>query len=176
MTLSDTFVDLMSIFSVTSIMTHFWSCKTRKKYTVRLSNFSFTKILISGLKDLQFRCMNTRLPFPLSGVLSKVQFHPLPEEGANTHCFHISDFIKDNLDLIAQGNAMQFLSDDNGNTYNRCHCNELLPSLPLFHLKFLPALPQSGVISKLVTLISGEERRIPSFSTSWMNAVDFTTK
>lgn len=83
------------------------------------------------MKDLQFRCMNTRLPFPLSGVLSKVQFHPLPEEGASTHCFHISDFIQDNPDLVSQGNAMQFLSDDNGNTYNRCHCNELLPPLPL---------------------------------------------
>ncbi|KAL9715162.1 hypothetical protein Ac2012v2_001823 [Leucoagaricus gongylophorus] len=33
----------------------------------------------------------------------------------------VKDFIQDNPDLIAQGNSMQFLSDDNGHTYNRCH-------------------------------------------------------
>lgn len=27
-----------------------------------------------------------------------------------------------NPDLIVPGNAMDFISDDGGNTYNRCHC------------------------------------------------------
>jgi len=33
----------------------------------------------------------------------------------------VKDFIKENPDLLAPGNAMQFLSDDGGQTYNRCH-------------------------------------------------------
>ncbi|KAJ3562371.1 hypothetical protein NP233_g9614 [Leucocoprinus birnbaumii] len=33
----------------------------------------------------------------------------------------VKKFMDENPDLVAQGNAMQFLSDDNGNTYNRCH-------------------------------------------------------
>lgn len=34
----------------------------------------------------------------------------------------IIDFMKDNKELIPEGNALSFLSDDNGVTYNRCHC------------------------------------------------------
>jgi hypothetical protein len=30
--------------------------------------------------------------------------------------------MEQNPDLIAPGNGMGFLSDDNGLTYNRCHC------------------------------------------------------
>ncbi|KAI0763668.1 glycosyltransferase family 15 protein [Irpex lacteus] len=33
----------------------------------------------------------------------------------------VKEFIQENPDLVEPGNAMQFVSDDNGNTYNRCH-------------------------------------------------------
>ena len=37
--------------------------------------------------------------------------------------FHTTvEFMEQNPDLIAPGNGMGFLSDDNGFTYNRCHC------------------------------------------------------
>ena len=38
---------------------------------------------------------------------------------------YVAEFIQENPDLVEPGNAMQFVSDDNGNTYNRCHCTEL---------------------------------------------------
>jgi alpha 1,2-mannosyltransferase len=33
-----------------------------------------------------------------------------------------SDFIKEHPEHIAEDNAMKFLSDDGGDTYNKCHC------------------------------------------------------
>jgi len=33
----------------------------------------------------------------------------------------VKEFIKTNQDLVSPGNAMTFLSDDNGENYNRCH-------------------------------------------------------
>ena len=37
--------------------------------------------------------------------------------------FHTTaEFMEQNPDLIAPGNGLGFLSDDNGLTYNRCHC------------------------------------------------------
>ena len=46
-----------------------------------------------------------------------------PEEALSLQFFHTTvEFIDQNPDLIAPGNAMGFLSDDNGVTYNRCHC------------------------------------------------------
>jgi len=33
----------------------------------------------------------------------------------------VKEFMKENPDLVSPGNAMQFISDDGGNTYNRCH-------------------------------------------------------
>jgi alpha 1,2-mannosyltransferase len=33
-----------------------------------------------------------------------------------------SDFIKKYPEYIPEGNGMKFLSDDGGETYNRCHC------------------------------------------------------
>jgi alpha 1,2-mannosyltransferase len=34
----------------------------------------------------------------------------------------LTDFIRENPELIPEGNGMKFLSDDGGETYNRCHC------------------------------------------------------
>lgn len=41
-------------------------------------------------------------------------------------------FIKKHPELLTEGNAMDFLSDDGGATYNRCHCefNEFLAIIP----------------------------------------------
>jgi alpha 1,2-mannosyltransferase len=43
-----------------------------------------------------------------------------------------SEFINANPDLVSTENAMAFLSDDGGETYNRCHCK-------------LPVVPTSGL-------------------------------
>lgn len=79
------------------------------------------------VQDSQFHSLNTRLPFRLFGRQSKVRNRCLtwPPIDAQRCC--VSDFIKQNPDLVAPGNAMQFLSDDNGNTYNRCHCTYYAP-------------------------------------------------
>jgi hypothetical protein len=45
------------------------------------------------------------------------------EEALSSQFFHTTvEFMQQNPDLIAQNNGMGFLSDDNGLTYNRCHC------------------------------------------------------
>ena len=36
-----------------------------------------------------------------------------------------SDFIAEYPDLVEPGNAMGFISDNGGQTYNRCHCQYL---------------------------------------------------
>ena len=33
----------------------------------------------------------------------------------------LAEFIKENPQLVEKGNAMGFISDNNGDTYNRCH-------------------------------------------------------
>lgn len=46
-----------------------------------------------------------------------------PEETLSLQFFQTTvEFIEQNPDLIPQNNAMGYLSDDNGLTYNRCHC------------------------------------------------------
>jgi len=47
----------------------------------------------------------------------------LPEYGETIETLWqtVTDFVKQNPDLIASNNGMGFLSDDNGLTYNRCH-------------------------------------------------------
>ena len=32
------------------------------------------------------------------------------------------EFMKENPETLAEDNAMKFISDDGGETYNRCHC------------------------------------------------------
>jgi hypothetical protein len=40
----------------------------------------------------------------------------------NVDAHIIAEFIEKNPGLISADNAMRFLSDDGGVTYNRCHC------------------------------------------------------
>ena len=51
--------------------------------------------------------------------------------------FHVksilSEFILAYPDLVSPDNAMAFLSDDNGQTYNRCHCKSLPVYSPFSH-------------------------------------------
>lgn len=39
------------------------------------------------------------------------------------------EFMQENPDLISPGNGMDFLSDDGGSTYNRCHCKSICSQL-----------------------------------------------
>ena len=42
-----------------------------------------------------------------------------------------TEFIKANPELVSPDNAMSFLSDDGGETYNRCHCKLVIYYLNL---------------------------------------------
>lgn len=39
------------------------------------------------------------------------------------------EFIADNPQYLAEGNAMNYMSDDGGESYNLCHCKPHLPSV-----------------------------------------------
>ena len=39
----------------------------------------------------------------------------------------VADFVKENPQYVAQDNALGYLSDDGGNSYNLCHCTSPLP-------------------------------------------------
>lgn len=66
-----------------------------------------------------FPCSSTSRPFPLSGMPSKVRYYNAKSEVADTRN---EEFIGEHPDYLPEGNAMQFLSDDGGETYNKCHC------------------------------------------------------
>lgn len=34
----------------------------------------------------------------------------------------VKEFTKENPQYVAKNNAMRYMSDDNGNSYNLCHC------------------------------------------------------
>ena len=64
--------------------------------------------------------------------------------------------MEQNPDLVPPDNGMNFLSDDGGLTYNRCHCTFLgTRSAPAFHADSA----QSGAISKSRISISGAAKR-----------------
>ena len=81
------------------------------------------------LQALLFPCMNTRPRSPHSGRQRKVR---AKERIACAQCcsvhwftgrtFRSIEFLNGNPGLVAEDNAMAFLSDDGGETYNRCHC------------------------------------------------------
>ncbi len=37
----------------------------------------------------------------------------------------VKDFVKENPQYVAENNAMGYMSEDNGNSYNLCHCESL---------------------------------------------------
>ncbi|RXK38641.1 alpha 1,2-mannosyltransferase [Tremella mesenterica] len=62
----------------------------------------------------------------------------------------VKEFIKENPDLVSEDNAMDFLSDDGGDTYNRCHfwSNFEIGSLKFWrsepYMKFFDHLERAG--------------------------------
>lgn len=52
----------------------------------------------------------------------------------------LSEFTAANPGLVSPDNAMGFISDDGGETYNRCHCENVFPSakIPLGLTDFVP--------------------------------------
>lgn len=63
---------------------------------------------------------------------------------------------------------MAYLSDNDGNSYNLCHCMDLylLSSVEL-------TLPKIGVISKSLTWISGVVKHIKNISNIWNRRAAF---
>ena len=73
------------------------------------------------------------------------------------------DFVEKNPELIPPGNGMEFLSDDGGLTYNRCHC-KLTPVVFPVNTPHDTPLPQSGATLRLAISTSGAARRTASSS------------
>ena len=67
--------------------------------------------------------MSMRPRFLPYGRQSRVRAHPHNMPSTSDL---VPEFLKENPGLTPPGNAMDFLSDDGGKTYNRCHCMSLL--------------------------------------------------
>ncbi len=66
--------------------------------------------------------MSMKLQSQPCGKLSKVGFLSASTYFKLNINKSLLEFIKLHPDLVEPDNAMQFLSDDGGETYNRCHC------------------------------------------------------
>lgn len=82
------------------------------------------------------------------------------------------EFTQAHPEHVANDNAMKFLSDDGGESYNKCHCTSFLSFRP----SSLQADEQSGQISKSETLTSGVLKPTWTSSTSSTKRVDSTTR
>jgi hypothetical protein len=51
-----------------------------------------------------------------------------PTEHANLRRPSLADFITEHPEHLAPNNAMNFLSDNGGASYNLCHCTSVSPS------------------------------------------------
>jgi hypothetical protein len=63
--------------------------------------------------------MSTKPRFLPYGPQSRVRSHP---HNMPSTPDLVAEFLKENPGLTPPGNAIDFLSDDGGKTYNRCHC------------------------------------------------------
>lgn len=89
----------------------------------------------------------------------------------------VKEFISENPQYLPEDNAMQFLSDDGGETYNRCHCGSL--SRPGFTKPFTDRVffffGQSGPTLKSATSTFGAEKPTPSSLNISIEKAGFTT-
>lgn len=70
--------------------------------------------------------MSTKLPSPPSGRppgVSETRFIHMEWRSCP---LRLLEFIDKHPEYLPKENAMQFISDDGGKTYNRCHCKPLL--------------------------------------------------
>lgn len=68
--------------------------------------------------------------------------------GPGTQPSCVTEFINSNPELVSPDNAMAFLSDDGGETYNRCHCESFVVCYSDVNL--YNDYVQSGAISRSV--------------------------
>ena len=66
----------------------------------------------------------------------------------HTHSTCLVEFINSNPDLVSPDNAMAFISDDGGETYNRCHCESFVVCYS--DVDLYNDYVQSGAISRSV--------------------------
>ena len=81
---------------------------------------------------------------------------------------HCTEFITLHPEYVQKENSMAYLSDNDGNSYNLCHCMYLciLSSAQLTLFKI-------GVISKSLTWISGVVKHIKNISNIWSRKAAF---
>jgi len=68
----------------------------------------------------QFRCMNIKELSLHSGRLPRVGLSPFVSARRLIHA--TAEFIEQHPEHIVKENAMAFISDDDGKSYNLCHC------------------------------------------------------
>jgi hypothetical protein len=128
-----------------------------------------TRSVRPGSQDSPLRYTNTKRPSQHFGPSSRVRSIS-PIEGWHSLTVPMVDFIAAHPQYIAHDNALGFLTDNGGDTYNLCHCE--FPShrphrgsgrIPTDRLA---AFWKSGAISRSQIWISGAEKRIPRSSTT----------
>ena len=116
---------LMSNFSAISTTTHFWSCKIKTNNTVCLRTLDFHSMF--PYIATRFHCVTVWVRGYHSNPLECCEGY------VRTRLFQLGkpklkrsiEFIDQNPGLVKPENAMAFISDDGGLTYNRCHCKAL---------------------------------------------------
>lgn len=68
------------------------------------------------------RCTSSRKLYQVFGAMSKVGSELWLCLNLHSSMLAIIDFIKLHPEYLAKDNAMRFLSDTGGDTYNLCHC------------------------------------------------------
>ena len=58
--------------------------------------------------------------FPLSKLINFLFY--FKKNNILTYFLYISDFARDHPEYIAKDNSLGFMSSDNGENYNLCHC------------------------------------------------------
>ena len=91
-----------------------------------------------------------------------------------------ADFVAEHPEFVSPNSAMDFLSDNKGESYNFCHCASLHPSVPLdrsrVYIISASATHQSGATSRLETWTFGADPSTPLSSITWTRTAGSTTR
>lgn len=83
------------------------------------------------------------------------------------------DFVKENPQFVAKDNALGFMSENGGDSYNLCHCKPCLSTLQIYPSDMIS---QSGVTLRLRIWTSGEVPHILHSLNTSIRRADFITR
>jgi alpha 1,2-mannosyltransferase len=105
-----------------------------------------------------------------SFVLSLYEYH----ETIPTLWDSVRKFMKNHPEHIVEGNSMGFLSNDGGETYNKCHFVSPIPP-PYPHPPLVTNTRPSGPTSKSAASAGSAPRPTPTTSTAWTRTAASST-